>query len=62
MGIWIPLLIMCPAAAFLIGLSFLFDEQRRQEQRRVATKALIITALAAVGLVVFWLVVQYISF
>jgi thiamine transporter ThiT len=62
MGIWIPLLIMCPVAAFLIGLSFLFDEQRRKEQRRIATQALIITALAAVGLVLFWLFVQYVSF
>jgi uncharacterized membrane protein len=62
MGIWIPLLIMCPVAAFLIGLSFLFDGKRRREQRRVGTQALIITALAAVGLVIFWLLVQYITF
>jgi uncharacterized membrane protein len=62
MGIWIPLLIMCPVAAILIGLSFLFDGKRRQEQRRVGTQALIITALAAAGLAIFWLLVQYITF
>lgn len=62
MGIWIPLLVMCPVAAFLIGLSFLFDDKKRREQRRVATQALIITALAIAGLVIFWIVVQYVSF
>ena len=29
MGIWIPLLVMCPLAAVLIGLSFIFDGKRR---------------------------------
>lgn len=62
MGIWIPLLIMCPLAAILIGLSFIFDGKRREEQRRVGAQALIITALAAAGLVIFWLLVQYINF
>jgi uncharacterized membrane protein len=62
MGIWIPLLIMCPVAGLLIGLSFLFDGKKRQEQRKVGTQALIITALAAAGLAIFWLLVQYISF
>ena len=62
MGIWIPLLIMCPLAAFLIGLSFLFDGNRRREQRRVGTQALVIAVLAAAGLLIFWIVVQYISF
>jgi uncharacterized membrane protein len=62
MGIWIPLLIMCPVAALLIGFSFLFDGQRRKEQRRVGAQALIIAALAAAGLLIFWLLVQYIDF
>ncbi|HET6447258.1 MAG TPA: hypothetical protein VFI27_22075 [candidate division Zixibacteria bacterium] len=62
MGIWIPLLIMCPVAALLIGLSFLFDGQKREEQRRVGAQALIITGLAIAGLVIFWLLVQYINF
>jgi uncharacterized membrane protein len=62
MGIWIPLLIMCPLAAVLIGLSFIFDGKRREEQRRVGAQALIITALAATGLVIFWLLIQYINF
>ncbi len=62
MGIWIPLLIMCPLAAILIGLSFIFDGKRREEQRRVGAQALIITALAVAGLAIFWLLVQYINF
>ena len=62
MGIWIPLLIMCPLAAVLIGLSFIFDGKRREEQRRVGAQALIITALAVAGLAIFWLLVQYINF
>ena len=62
MGIWIPLLIMCPLAAVLIGLSFIFDGKRREEQRRVGAQALIITALAAAGLVIFWLLIQYVEF
>ncbi|MFN2187270.1 MAG: hypothetical protein ACK2T3_00735 [Candidatus Promineifilaceae bacterium] len=62
MGIWIPLLIMCPLAAILIGLSFIFDSKRREQQRKVGAQALIITALAAAGLVIFWLLIQYIDF
>ena len=62
MGIWIPLLIMCPLAAILIGLSFIFDGKRLAELPRGGAPALIITALAAAGLVIFWLLVQYIDF
>jgi uncharacterized membrane protein len=53
---------MCPLAAILIGLSFIFDSKRREQQRKVGAQALIITALAAAGLVIFWLLIQYIDF
>jgi uncharacterized membrane protein len=62
MGVWIPLLIMCPLAAILIALSFIFDTKRREEQRRIGAQALIIAALAAAGLAIFWLMVQYFEF